>query len=379
MTTATDSSRPGSPRPGHAQATSATGDRAVVTRTVAVVLGLATFGDGLALVVLAFAGHPGLGTRVAELVFGLAVVVPGLWMATSGISRQPVHQGALFPDVVLAGALLTLGVAMPAFHHGLVDYQSAVDQFVFVVVGLGLGSAGLVLSGVTAPTAERAGKLSFPGAVRDGVLLIVGTILLAISIGQLADPKLMPPMWNWISFLAITIPGMLILVAREFVKQADRRSEHRGVGALARSLLIEVMLVGGLFVMIYGSGANLTLGKNGYTTGFKNNATGLTLLLVAAIVLAVVRGTAKRAVPQRNPALVVVLGNLVYAAAVIAFIYGERSVIMGKPPMLQTGAAAAAASVILVTGVLILVIGRSLASPRVNNLGIEAPAEAGAS
>lgn len=139
------------------------------------------------------------------------------------------------------------------------------------------------------------------------------------------------------------------------------------------------MLVGGLFVMIYGSGANLTLGKNGYTTGFKNNATGLTLLLVAAIVLAVVRGAAKRAVPQRNPALVVVLGNLVYAGAVIAFIYGERSVIMGKPPMLLTGAAAAAASVILVTGVLILVIGRSLASPRVNNLGIEAPAEAGAS
>jgi len=35
--------------------------------------------------------------------------------------------------------------------------------------------------------------------------------------------------------------------------------------------------------------------------------------------------------------------------------------------------------VILVTGVLILVIGRGLASPRVNNLGIEAPAEAGAS
>lgn len=350
-----------------------------MTRVVALVLGFAMFANGVALVVLAFAGDPGAGTRVAELVFGMAIVVPGLLMAKSGISRQAVHQGPLFPDVVLAGSLLTLGVAMPAFHQGAVDYQTAVDQFAFVLVGLGLGSAGLMLSGVTAPTAERAGKLSFPGAVRDGVLLIVGTILLAISLGQLANPKLMPPMWNWISFVGITIPGMLVLVAREFVKQADRRSEHRGVGALGRSLLIEVMLVGGLFIMIYGSGANLTLGKNGYTTGFKNDATGLTLLLVAAVVLAVMRGAAKRAVPQRNPALVVGVGNLVYAAAVIAFIYGERSVIMGQPPKLQIGTAAWAASAILVTGLLILVIGRTLASPRVSNLGIEAPTEAGAS
>jgi hypothetical protein len=30
-------------------------------------------------------------------------------------------------------------------------------------------------------------------------------------------------------------------------------------------------------------------------------------------------------VPQRRAALVVMLGNLLYAGAVIAFIYGERS------------------------------------------------------
>ncbi len=373
MTTATDSSGP-----DYAQARGRISRRGGLTRTAAGVLGVITMADGMALVVLAFAGDPGTATRLAEVVFGVVVVVPGLLLVRSGFSRGVIRLGPLLPDVVLAGALLTLGVAMPAFHQGAVGYETARNQFAFVVLGLALGSAGLALSGVSAPTAERGGRLSFPGAVRDGVLLIVGTILLAIAIGQLAGPKLMPPMWNWISFLGITIPGMLVLIARELVKQADRRRGHRGLGALGRSLLIESMLVGGLFVMIYGSIANLTLGKNGYTTGFKNDTAGLTLLLAAVVVLIIVRGAAKRAVPQRSAALVVMLGNLLYAAAVIAFIYGERSVIMGKPPMIQFGAAAGTASAIVVTGLLVLVIGRTLASPRVSNLGIDAPTEAGA-
>ncbi|MDP9403511.1 MAG: hypothetical protein M3P85_09295 [Actinomycetota bacterium] len=373
MTTATES-----PRPDHAQAGGRTSRRGGLTRTAVGVLGLMTVADGIALMVLAFAGDPGEAIRLAELGFGAAVLVPGMLLVKLGFSRGAVRLGLLLPELVLAAALLTLGVAMPAFHRGAVGYETARNQFLLVVLALALGSAGLVLSGLSAPTAERGGRLSFPGALRDGVLLIVGTILLAIGIGQLAGPKLMPPMWNWISFLGITIPGMLVLIAREFVKQADRRRDHRGPGALGRSLLIELMLVGGLFVMIYGSAANLTLGKNGFTTGFKNDTAGLTLLLAAIIVLVLVRGAAKRAVPQRSTALLVMLGHLLYAAAVIAFIYGERSVIMGKPPMIQIGAAAGAASAILVTGVLVLVIGRTLASPRVSNLGIAAPTEAAA-
>ncbi len=372
MTTDTESPRP------DAQAGGRTSRRGGLTRTAVGVLGLITVADGMALMVLAFAGDPGGAIRLAEVVFGAAVLIPGLLLVRMGFSRGAVRLGLLLPEVVLAAALLTLGVAMPAFHQGAVGYQTARNQFLLVVLALALGSAGLVLSGLSAPTAERGGRLSFPGALRDGVLLIVGTILLAIGIGQLAGPKLMPPMWNWISFLAITIPGMLVLIAREFVKQADRRRDHRGPGALGRSLLIELMLVGGLFVMIYGSAANLTLGKNGFTTGFKNDTAGLTLLLAAIIVLVLVRGAAKRAVPQRSTALLVMLGHLLYAAAVIAFIYGERSVIMGKPPMIEFGAAAGAGSAIVVTGLLVLVIGRALASPRVSNLGIDAPPEAGA-
>ncbi len=34
------------------------------------------------------------------------------------------------------------------------------------------------------------------------------------------------------------------------------------------------------------------------------------------------------------------LGNLLYAGAVIAFIYGERSAVMGKHPMIQIWVAA---------------------------------------
>ncbi len=54
----------------------------------------------------------------------------------------------------------------------------------------------------------------------------------------------------------------------------------------------------------------------------------------------------------------------------IAFIYGERSAVMGKHPMIQIWVAAGAASAILVTGLLVLVIGPTLASPRVSNLGV---------
>jgi len=365
------------PRPGQHQAETGNAGREALCRVAALVLGLATLADGAALVVLGFAGHPALGYRISEVAFGIAVAVPGLLTAKAAIPGGKVHLGVLLPEIVLAGALLSLGVAMPAFHQGAVTYHTALWQFVLVLSGLGLGSAGLVLSGVTAPSSERWGHLSFPGAVRDGVILIVGTILLAISIGQLAGAKLIPPMWNWISFVGITIPGMLILIAREFVKQGDLGHDYSRAVALGRGLLTELMLVGGLFVMIYGSGANLTLGKNGYATGFKGNSSGLMLVVAAVVFLAVVRGVAKRAVPHRRAASVSLVGNVAYVAGAIALIYGERSIVMGKAPAFKTGAAATDAFVILVTGLVILVIGRTLASARAISLA-ENPHAAGA-
>ncbi len=94
--------------------------------------------------------------------------------------------------------------------------------------------------------------------------------------------------------------------------------------------------------------AGSRLGPRGWTSGggpcrcdrvtsWSRPIAGLTLLLAAVVVLTIVCGAAKRAVPQRSAALVVMLGNLLYAGAVIAFIYGERSVVMGKHPMIQAG------------------------------------------
>jgi hypothetical protein len=349
----------------HGADTQSTGQAGLI-RGACLVLGVAVVVDGLVLAVLAFAGNPGVGVRVAEVAFGLVVAVPGLLIARAGMTGRPVRLGILLPELVLAGALLTLGVTMPIFHDGAVGYQVAVSQFALVLAALALGSAGLVLSGITAPTAERDGRLSFPGAVRDGVLLIVGTILLAIALGQLGAPKIMPPMWNWISFLGITIPGMLILVAREVVKQAARRREHAALGAVGRALVIEGMLVGGLFVMIFGSAANLTLGKNGYTTGFQGNAAGLTLVVAAAVFLVVVRGALKSVMGnQRGTATsFVALSKIGYVVGVVALIYGLRSVVMGKAPMFMTGGAAGYAAVILAVALLILVVGRAAAQAR---------------
>ena len=61
----------------------------------------------------------------------------------------------------------------------------------------------------------------------------------------------------------------------------------------------------------------------------------------------------------------------------MALIYGERSIVMGKAPAFKTGAAATDAFVILVTGLVILVIGRTLASARAISLA-ENPHAAGA-
>ncbi len=52
-----------------------------------------------------------------------------------------------------------------------------------------------------------------------------------------------------------TVPGMLILIGREFLTQACR-PHHRGSRPpLLRLLLTELLFVAGLAVMLYGSGA----------------------------------------------------------------------------------------------------------------------------
>ncbi len=199
--------------------------------------------------------------------------------------------------------------------------------------------------------------------VRDGVLLITGTIVVAIATGQIANPALKAPKWNWISFLGLTVPGMLVLIAREGVKgRSHRRGPQRGATRLAQAGIVETLLVIGLGIMIFGSNANLALGKNGYQTGLKGNSEGLTLWLGAATFLIIVRGLTKVALGPAGSRLAgSLVTSLLYVAAVTALIYGERSVQMGKDPLVSSGGAFLPAAFMLLGGLAVLVLFRPAA------------------
>jgi hypothetical protein len=325
-------------------------------------VGAALTVDGLVMVALAVVTGAPLPLRLVEFALAIAVAAPGVWIAKLGIGgRHPLAVGVLLPEIVLAGALIYLAVAMPVFHTMGVAYPVGLAQFLAVLLALGLGSVGLVLAGATHVRADEVGLVSFPLAVRDGVILIVGTILVAIGTGQFAAAQLTPPKWNWISFGAITVPGMLMLIAREMVKQAHRRDPR--VRSLPRLMLTEAMLLVGLFFMVFGSISNLTLGANGYVKGMAGNTTGLLVLAMAMVFLYVVRGLGKTLAKDHTGRLGVggaMLANLAFALGVIVFIAGERSVIVGTSPLPSLGAAFPGAVLIAVVGLLILIPGRVL-------------------
>jgi hypothetical protein len=333
-----------------------------VARWAGTGLGIALSADGIIMALLAVITAPPRALQLAEIGLSMAVAIPGLRVTQVALAdRRPLAIGVLLPEIVLAAAMVYLATALSLFHTGHIAYPGAVSQFLTVLAALGLGAAGLILAGAT--TAQHAERVSFPIAVRDGVILIIGTILVAIAIGQLAGPKLTPPHWNWISFAGITVPGMLVLVIREMVKQAYRRSQRPSRPELGRLMVTESLLIGGLFIMFYGSITNLTLGKNGYTTGFAGNNIGMVLLVGAAVFLTAVRGMIKASTTRLSRRSLIprmLITNLAFAAGAIAFFYGERSVIVGHAPPLSLGAAFPAALIIAVIGLLILIPGRVL-------------------
>lgn len=316
---------------------------------------------GVAMLALALGAPGGMGVRIIEVALSVAMVASGVLLAravvTFGRTGKPI--GLLPGELALAAAMLYLGTAAPTFHLPKASYGVAVAQFLCVLVGLFLGAAALVVDGASQGVRPR-GKRSPAAMVRYGVTLIVGTILLAIGLGQLPNKMLMPPKWSWISFLGITIPGMLLLVAREGVKQQLERSG--GQGALSRALRVlatDALLVLGLSIMLFGSFANLNLGMNGYQTGFKGNSAGLLLWAVAALALLLGRGWYKLVVAETGAPLGRrVMSKLLYVVGVVAFIYGERSVLSGKAPMVALGGAAPVVSLILLGALLVLVAGQ---------------------
>ncbi|MGI8430617.1 MAG: hypothetical protein ACR2OB_15235 [Solirubrobacteraceae bacterium] len=308
---------------------------------------------GAAMIVLAFSGSLGLGRQIFECLLGAMVLVPGgliVWAAVAGKRSTGLHLAA--GETALAATIVYLGEAMPPFHHGAVGHDAGLAQFIAVVVGLVVGAISLALPAPA--SSEKATGIHWASVIRDSVILIVATIVVAIGISQTANPAVMPPKWNWTSFLGITIPGMLTLI---FLRGGLKAAARRG---LLRAVAVEGLLVVGLGVMILGSVTNLNLGASGYQVGLKGNASGLTLWIAAALFLVVIRGAFKLAIPDRGTAIALAR-KVFYVIGVVAFIYGEKSVITGMPPKVAAGGAFAAAAAMIIAGVVVLTFVRQAA------------------
>ncbi len=310
---------------------------------------------GATMIALAFLGTLGVGRQIFEIVLGALVLVPGgliVWAALVGKRSTGLHLAA--GEAALAATITYLGEAMPPFHHGAVGHDTGLAQFIAVVVGLVVGAISLALP---APAStEKPTGVHWASVIRDSVILIVATIVVAIGISQTANPAVMPPKWNWTSFLAITIPGMLMLI---FLRGGLKALWRPG---LMRAVAVEGLLVVGLGVMILGSVNNLNLGASGYQAGLKGNASGLTLWIAAALFLVVVRGAFKLAIPDGDHRTAVALvRKALYVVGVVAFIYGEKSVITGMPPKVAAGGAFAAGAAMIIAGVVLLTYVRQAA------------------
>ncbi len=337
-----------------------------VTRSGAKVLGLSVLALAAAMAVMALVAPLGAGARVAETAAAGIAAISGALLVARGNSAASAAGG-----LMLLATLIYFAVTNEQFQQGGVPYSIAVAQFVSVPVGLVLGATAFVfaLNG-SSPGGRHAGRTA--EFVPDGVILVVGTILLGIALGQTGNEQLTPPKWNWISFLGLTVTGALVVVVlRAAVKSmlyGDRPVglPRRLLGVLATELLLVI----GLAVMIYGALNNLVLGANGFRTGFKGNGEGLVLWIGAALFLVVVRGGFKLASWGDRGLGRAAVRELLYVAGVFAFILGERSMLSGKPPGVMIGAALAAALVILV-GALVLLVPLRIAAKQAR---LEAPA-----
>ncbi len=299
--------------------------------------------------------------KMAEVVFSIGMLHGALMLWNVILNtKRPFHGVGILPgDAALANAFFYFGFSMTAFHLGYTSPAIALAQFITVLVGLFFGAGGLALSGISQPARVR-GHITFTIVLRDGVILIVGTILMAIAFGELAGTALKPPQWNWYSFLGITTPGMFLLMGREGVKA--QVETWRGLARFPGLLLTEAFLILGLAVMLYGSYFNLTLGVNGYLVGPKGNAAGFTLWIVAALLLIVIRGAFKIVAEQRGNAVGYrVISKLLYVIAIVIFIYAERSFLSGHAPVFAVGGAAPAVALILLAAFFVLVVERPLA------------------
>jgi hypothetical protein len=187
-------------------------------------------------------------------------------------------------------------------------------------------------------------------AVRGGVMLAVGSRLLAMAVAAASSSTFHLPDWNWTSFLGLTVPGIVVLIAREEMKKRWRPVGHPGLASLGT----EGLLVVGLSLMVWGSTANLTLGLDAFHIGVAGDMIGAGLWVLAAVALLARRQLwpgASTTSRRREIAAAVA-----YTLALTAFVFGERAVELGRSPAIAIAppgiAAALAAAAVVVLAVM---------------------------
>ncbi|HEX6483079.1 MAG TPA: hypothetical protein VF043_29910, partial [Ktedonobacteraceae bacterium] len=144
---------------------------------------------GVVMLVMAFLTPIEAGRRIVEIVLSSGNLVGGMLLLRDATNKRhtPVSISLWPGEIALLPTFIYLGIAMSAFQLGLASYHDAVIQLIAVLSGFVFGTVALALSGTTrGKSAHPKRKIAPAASLRDGVILIVGTILLAIALGQIS-------------------------------------------------------------------------------------------------------------------------------------------------------------------------------------------------
>jgi hypothetical protein len=311
-----------------------------VVRGLCGLLGLA----GLAGLALSRSTPVSTPFAAGEAAASLIVISSAVVLFRSSRGRERPVAGLLPGELALDGAFLYIAMTAETFHgQHAVSREVGIAQFAIVILALVAGCAALVFF----RTERRDARSVFAMAVRGGVMLAVGSLLLAMAVGAASGSTFHLPDWNWPSFLGLTVPGILVLIAREEMKKHWRPAGHPAMAVLGT----EGLLVIGLSLMVWGSTANLTLGADAFHIGVRGDVIGAGLWMLAAVALLARRVLWPGAsATSLRPEIAVAVA---YTLALALFVFGERAVELGTSPAIAighagiAGALAAAAVVVL--------------------------------
>lgn len=319
---------------------------ASLARVACVLCGLLVLA-GLAGLALSASARLSTPFAAGQAVASLLVIASAVVLFRSSYRRERPVAGLLPGELAVDGAFLYLAMAAETFHgQHAVSAAVGIAQFAIVIVELVAGCGALVFF----RTERRDARSAFAMAVRGGVMLAVGSLLLAMAVAAVSASTFHLPRWNWASFLGLTAPGILVLIAREEVKKRWHQPRH----PVLASIGTEGLLVMGLSLMVWGSTANLTLGVDAFRIGIRGDVVGAGLWVLAVVALLARRvlwpwasATARR--PE-------IAAAIAYTVALIVFVIGERAVELGRSPAIAIGDAGIAGALVGAAVVVLAVI-----------------------